>query len=816
MVVSAGVWADHMLKARAHPGLRTWAGQWLHNYPASFALEAPVIDITVADADLERLEAVVHKARERGVIMPEGNEYVKARIEVNNGIFDADVRIKGKLTDHVQGRKWSFRVMAKNGGGFHGMKRFSIQHPGTRNYLYDWFYHQLSRSEGIIALRYGFCRVIFNGDDMGIYAYEEHFGPALLHNNARLRGPIIRFDPDLYWVHRLNTMAGLEMDEAYAEYQAAAMDVYGLNDAIADPGGLLELQQAYALLDGFRLGRFGASQVFDVDRMARRHAILDLIGGHHSMDWSDVKFHFDPVAQRVEPISYESFSAFPTLELAGAYKYTGIRSDHGDLHDQLFNDRDLFAAYVGHLERMSRSGWLDSLFMAIGPALDSAAATMYREFPYKEMDRSIYRRNQDAMRRMLAVPKACHAYSQGIKSDTLTLGLVPVNSLPIELLGVALADGREFAAPLNTILPSRPRAGMGSPLFVPFAAPATSDSLLKEGIELICRVLGSGRKMSVKVFPYALPGSEIDTSLLAMRSPNAHEFPFLVFNDVARTISTRPGSWTIDRSLIVPPGYHFVAVAPLRLDLVKGAGIITYSPLAWTGQDEMPIIVTSSDGTGHGPQVIGATGTSQLAHVHFDGLHGTAQLASPAGGIGFHRSAVRFSHCQFTGTGGTLVHLSLGTAHFHACRFAGGDDQLVAQHADIKAIGCQFTSAVDDILTMDGGRLDIRNTSMTGAGGVALKVGKGGSVHARSVSIGQAASGILAREGANMAMEGGSITGGTVGVEARENEMRFGAVKIDLNDVRVEGSEDRFKCGAGSTIKLDGKRVGVSRNAEGT
>ena len=36
----------------------------------------------------------------------------------------------------------------QKGGGFMGMKRFSLQHPGTRNYLYEWFYQQLSRGEG--------------------------------------------------------------------------------------------------------------------------------------------------------------------------------------------------------------------------------------------------------------------------------------------------------------------------------------------------------------------------------------------------------------------------------------------------------------------------------------------------------------------------------------------------------------------------------------------------------------------------------------------------------------------------------------------
>ena len=50
---------------------------------------------------MEQLTNVVEEARERGVIMPEGNEYVTAEIIHGEDRFKAKLRIKGKLTDHV-------------------------------------------------------------------------------------------------------------------------------------------------------------------------------------------------------------------------------------------------------------------------------------------------------------------------------------------------------------------------------------------------------------------------------------------------------------------------------------------------------------------------------------------------------------------------------------------------------------------------------------------------------------------------------------------------------------------------------------------
>ncbi len=798
VLLAASAWAGHRaLKHRGHPGLPAFIAQWARNYPGSFAMDPVVIRIEVDDQAMERLKAVVERARDRGVIMPDGNQLVEARCEAGGRTFKARIRIKGKLADHVQGRKWSFRVIARKDGGFLGMKRFSLQHPGTRNYLYDWFYHQLSRMEGIIALRYGFCKVIFNGEDLGIYAYEEHFGPALLENNRRLEGPILRFDPDLYWVHRLNKLEGRAFDEAYAEYQAAAVDAYGTNDMLKDPEAVHQFQQALALLDGFRRGTLTASQVFDVDRMARRHAILDLIGGHHSMDWSDVKYHYDPVAQRLEPVSYESFSAFPTRKLAGAYRFTGAKGASPDLHGALFNDTALFRAYVHHLERMSRKPWLDSIFAAIAPALDTASATMYREFPYKELDRSIYYRNQDVIRRMLDVPLGFHAYLQGHDHDTLTLALVPVNSLPVEVTGLVVgSDTIAPAAPV--IVPSRPRGGMAGPVEVRFAVP---DSLKITEPVVACRVLGATPVKAVSVRPFALPGSEMRGELLALKPPNLAEFDFLDVDEAERVIRCKPGRWTIDRDLVVPAGYRLVVTGGTTLQLENGAWIISRSPLDLRGTDPDEGAIEIIDGSGRGGvKVLEAPSVSRFRSVR-------------GGRFILYRSKARFEHGR-----ATSVRIDLGTAELDHVELEGGDggDLMVASHATVSLSHCLFHGGKDDGLVLNGGEATLNEVTFDGVAGVAVKAGEGAVLSLLRCSIAGSEKGVELREGAHMTWEEGALLGNAVGVEADKDAMRYGPVRAELLRVEVKGNRHDLISGQGSTIMRDGKRLGVSKSAKGT
>lgn len=813
VVLAVGAWAGHRaLLHRGHPGLPVFLRQWAVNYPASFAMEPPVIAIEVDEAELARLRNVVDLARERGVILPEGNDPVEARFTVDGRSFKGRVRIKGKLSDHVQGEKWSFRVLARKDGGFLGMKRFSLQHPGTRNYLCDWFYHRLMVGEGLIALRYGFCRVTFNDEDLGIYAYEEHFGEELAEHNGRVAGPLLRFDPGLFWQHRLNSMQGLRLDEAYADYQAAALDAYGTNDLAADPEGRRLFEEALALVTAFRRGELPASVVFDADRTGRRLALLDLVGGHHSLDWSDVKFHFDPVLKRLEPVSYESFSAFRIRELAGAYRYRGQVREQDELHTQLLSDPAIMAAYVHHLERYARPAWLDSAFAALKGPLDTASATLYREFPYKELDRGVYTANQRAIRALLDPPKYAHVHLDRRSGDTLEVVAVPIEALPVQVDSLRLADGRHFAPVGRAVLPPRPRGGVGRPQLLRFVTGPVNDSALADA-HVLAGFLGSARRKETPVAPFKMNDVR-DLDLATLATPNVERFPFLVRDEAERTITFKPGRWTIGERLVLPAGYTVVAFAPLRLELVNGAEIVSRSPLRWTGTEDMPITVVSPDSNSMGVHVLEAGARSVLDHVRFEGLMRFKEAQPRSADVSFHRSPVTITHAVFSGAGTTLLALSEGEAQLRHSTFHGGSDQLEAVHAAVQATGLRFLGAADDAVSVHGGGGSFTELVIDGAKGEGVKATALAQVELTNATLTRCGTGIEAREGSSVRMNVGRLDA-TQAAHAGKDEVRNGPVRIELKGVEVPDGAG-FKTGQGSSITLNGRAVGAAKAAEGT
>ncbi|MBK9176728.1 MAG: CotH kinase family protein [Flavobacteriales bacterium] len=794
LLVALALTADRLLQSRAHSGLRTFLRQWAVNYPASFAVEPELLEIHVEDADFEELTRVVEEARARGVILPEGNTYVPAVLEHAGSSFKGKLRIKGKLTDHVEGSKWSFRVIAKKDGGFLGMRRFSLQHPGTRNYLCDWFYHRLMAAEGVVALRYGFIRVRFNGEDRGIYALEEHFGPELLERNGRLEGPIFRFDPALFWEHRLNEMNKLRFEEPFAAYQAASLDAFGSSDLEKDKAARGQFEEAVALMDAFRRGQITASDAFDVDRLARHHAVLDLIGGHHSMDWSDVKFYYDPLLKRIEPISYESFSGNPIRNLAGSGKWAGRSDASMDLHTQWFNDEALFRAYIRHLERVSREGWLDSAFIALKPALDSASATLYREFPYKELDRRLYYKNQQVIRKLLHPPKPFHAYLNDNGPDTVRITIVPIEALPMEVHALVLPDRSEVLPFGRAVIPIRASGKLGNAIELRFAVKGKSG---RSGLKVSCSVLGASLKREVEVFPHALlPLSDVLASVSRPIEPRS--LPWLVFDDTARTITIKPGSWQVESDVVLPLGYRARGIAPLKLEVAKGARLTSLASMDLRGHPESPLEIVN-----HGSIVIlQASSSSQWSDVRISG----------SGRIVVQETSLNLSRCEIMSNGEEPVMTAVRSkVNVEYTEFSGGRDGVLAVASNITAKRSSVLAPQDDAFVVRGGTVNWSDGALEGGKGVALKLGMHAECTFDGSIITSSTNGVEVREGSVLRINRGRLNARAVGVLVKDQERIAGPSLVELSGVALQAGGEAVSAGEGNKVSVDGSPVDAER-----
>lgn len=235
--------------------------------------DLPEVTELVIDVPFKEISQIYSKREEAlatGHLVQGPGDFVSGDIRLSDRSVPVKLRLKGDWNDHLQGRKWSFRIRVRDGEHVLGMRRFSIQHPATRGYQAELLYFELLRGLGIMAPRYQFVDVTLNGDAVGLMALEEFFAKELLEFQHRREGVIVRFDESLVWDARDSASGGtVGWHGAFDDYRSAPVDAFGSSKIAESPQLSKQLRVAEGLLKGFASGRLTAAEVFDVPQLGR-------------------------------------------------------------------------------------------------------------------------------------------------------------------------------------------------------------------------------------------------------------------------------------------------------------------------------------------------------------------------------------------------------------------------------------------------------------------------------------------------------------------------------------------------------------------
>ena len=123
---------------------------------------------------------------------------------------------------------------------------------------------------------------------------------------------------------------------------------------------------------------------------------------------------------------------------------------------------------------------------------------------------------------------------------------------------------------------------------------------------------------SMRITPLKVAMEESTSDTNPDKSGNYETFTFIIADKINRIVIIPEGSWTISRDLIVPSKMLLKISAGAKIDLVKGADLISYSPVHVDGSEELPVKIVSSDSAGSCMRVIQANKQSRFSHVTFD------------------------------------------------------------------------------------------------------------------------------------------------------------------------------------------------------
>ncbi len=810
LIIVGGYKGSIIVRSHGYEGLWDFISTVATNYLDGMDAAPESISIEIKDKDLKILQKNREQALERGVIINDADgDYVPGSLEYKGKKIKIKLRLKGHMTDHLQDDKWSFRIKVKDKDSFMGMKRFSIQHPGTRGYVYEWIYHELMKKEDVIALRYSFINVMVNGKDWGIYAVEENFDKELIENNSRKSGPIIRFDPDLYWMKRYDAMLREYRADEFASYYSANPQAYREEDVLADSAQKQNYLKAIALVEGLRSKKLLVDQAFDIEKMARFHAVIDLVGGYHSLDWSDVKYYYNPVTAKLEPVAYESFTDLGAAGISGLYNFIQLddAENYPDWHTMIFSNRLFYAAYIKQLERMTEAEYLDAFFKNAEKDLKKNLSILHKEFPYKKFDKNDYYKRQTMIKKILDPPKAIHAYFNKIDSSNVVhIHVGAIDALPVELKSISINGMNSKES--KFILHSKQKndyVNYSDHLFV-----MPPDFKWKanyiDSIQIKYSVLGARKDKEIKVFPFPHTDSEFIATELLNRKGNVSEFSFLETNELAGTITMKHGKNVISKDMIIPSGFRLIINAGTSIDIANGSMIISYSPVLFLGNDDDQIVV-SFGATSQGMEVIAAAG-SKLKNVVFNDLPRISDTQwKRSGGLTFYESDVEFYNCSFYSTRSEdAVNLIRSNFLFKECLFKKtSDDALDIDYSDGVIENCVFEDCGENALDLNMSKVELRSVYINSAGNKALNVKAGSQLTGGGIKIKNSNIGLSAEDMSFVSLKKLAIFDCVTGIAAYKNKPGGGHPTILILGYESKGVKKAYLKDEKSLITVDSK-----------
>ena len=137
------------------------------NFVNSLFYKVEKLELNISQKNLEKLRISREEALRKGNLIQSNNDKVKVGINYGENLYNARLRLKGDVVDHLYGSQWSYRVELPKNKSILGMRKFSLKLPKLKLFG-EWIFHKLWNMK-VFILRYKLVNVYLNGKILGIF-----------------------------------------------------------------------------------------------------------------------------------------------------------------------------------------------------------------------------------------------------------------------------------------------------------------------------------------------------------------------------------------------------------------------------------------------------------------------------------------------------------------------------------------------------------------------------------------------------------------------------------------------------------------------
>lgn len=770
--------------------------------PVASDFERQKIQLYINSSGYAKLKSKRDEAIKRGLLQTEDDDWVSAHLIENEEKLDVKLRLKGDWTDHLKGKKWSYRIKMKSENAWNRLQVFSLQSPHTRDMLSEWVYHKMLAKEDVLTPRYDFVTVKLNDGIENVYAYEEHFVKQLPESQNRREGPIVKLSEDAVWQQRLRSKSNLgHMDsDLLNEIYNSEILPFGEGKIVKDTTQLRLFADAQALMNQMKFGLKPPDEIFDIERMAKFFAIMDVLGAHHSIVWHNLRFYYNPVTQRLEPIGFDGYTELGSMDIGK--KFYGQKSSN--IHNEkwmdflmpLYRNRPFTEAYTTYLSQFSSQEYLNKFFDEIRPGLKDREQFLRRDYYSYKYDEAVVRN------RAKEIALAIQPYNdfslrgfverRGDHSDLLLVS--NYHTLPLILEGIGTKD--LIKTRLDTIVNSNHSYLQAEYLELPFSY--SKDSYLHYYLP------GSEKRYTSKIKNWSTPGFAIGSQEFVNKL--SVPLPDESYDIVEQKVILKGINHKLDRPMIIPEGYILECLPGATIDIINKSFILSYAPIRFNGKKDAPISIISSDGSGQGIVVLNTELKSSMTYVTIDKMTNLNYKGwQLTGAVTFYEADADLFYVTISNNtcedALNMIRSEFKIKYLHLSGTKA--DGFDADFCSGEIRNSYITRTGNDGLDFSGSIVTVLDCAMNKIGDKGLSAGEQATVHIKNTSIEGADIGIASKDLSSVRVENVKLINCDKGFAAYKKKPEFGPAKINvisfsednINHLMVEeeGSEIKFQ-----------------------
>jgi len=743
-------------------------------------------------------------------------------------------RLKGDWLDHIQGRKWSFRVKTRDDRTFKRMRSFAVQTPASRYFLHEYLAHELFTDQGILTTRYAFTPLYLNTENRGVYAIEEHFAKQLIEFNLRREGPIIRFDEDPFW--RVNALTVGVNSVAYPGmpvFETSRITPFESSKVLEDTTMYGQFLIAQSLLNQFRNRERSIDELFDLDKLAKYLALMDLVDGKHGFTWHNMRFYYNPVLCKLEPINFDNFTEEYIADGATLSALVFDKSIPSPKYlnaiYSFFGSEKLLKLYLNYLYEYTDDKTIQDFLKKRKSQLNEYAELINQEFPWYELPEDFLQKNAADLKPQIAelkekmasgyftdiefkdlsqpadtqhtlslTPYFVNLYYSKAKGDQASLLIENYNGRRVQLTELLNEQERTLYSFDDVILDKYDDVRADTLLSLPYIETAKYAVLnAVDSDEEFIAELSLWKKNTLKS-PYQELKSDSGSN------------PNQLFIQRGDSLILKKGDYVLQKRILIPKGQVVVLEPGVHLNMIDSAGIVCHSPIIANGTEREPILIQSSDSSANGFNVLQASGRSFVSHTTFKNLNTLSYKGwTLTGAVNFYESDVNFSNTTFENNHcEDALNIIRSTFRVDSSFFYGiYSDAFDSDFCTGNLTNSTFDKIGNDAIDFSTSQIDIADCYIVDANDKGISGGEQSTLNVTNCIVKNCNIGVASKDLSQVNLEDVEIINSNYGLVALKKKPEYGGATLTTTNLTLMNCQTDFLIERGSSVYLENRKI---------